>query len=820
MTQAMAQDSDQHDDGAGLAQATRDARRVELASVFLIATGFCGLVLALCGIFGAAQALALGLLATWAWSRRMTALPLAGPATAFRLSHAIPVLLVAIVFRVLPYPYVLGGQDPGVYANVAAHIVHSHGIAVSDAEFASISAQGPAAAARYRADNYTVPFLPGVYTIKGRTPGLVFQFYHLFPVWMAIAGDLFGIAALGWGLTLLSLASVLYFQRLAVLLTGRATVGVLAGLLLACNPLHAYFSRLPVTEVPTLAYSLLGFGWLASYALSPPGQRPLRWLVLSALGFASLFLTRISGFMYLPFIVGLAMALQLSDPDRARARAIATWSLAVVAAFLGSVAYGLTWSRPYALKIYDISFSPLFGPAWPLVLAAAAVLAACLWAPLFRESTALSLASPGRRILAALAAATGPLFLLLLLFGAAKAYQLGFTARYAGSAEMRQFPGLVGAGWQSVARTSIPVAAMYLFPPALLALLVLAQRRWADPLPRVLLLFVLGFFAYEAVLNWTVPYQPYYARYLASELVPYSLLFLACAWHWAGPGTTRRALGWILGAGLAWSFVFSLAQADKMEDAGARDSIARLAGIADHGDLIALDIGRIPDPEHKILKTTLSYVFDRHVASISRAALGDPSYLAALDRAYDDVFLVTRDAPPRGFERVDSVRLRADRFALTAYPPVRMTRMLDSDYGVFRLRTMPLAAGRVLRFDAATDARITNAVGTRSGGRLVSDGRAGYLMYGPYIAIPGGRYRLLLRGRWGRGGGRATLDVAKDTGANILATQSLAGPQAGAAFESGLDVEVPESGASDLEVRLRVDTGTRIDIEGYTLTSK
>ena len=102
-TQPAARDGDDHD-AAGLARATRDARWVELASVFLVATGLCGLVLALCGIFGGIQALALGTLATWAWGRRMARLPLAGPATAFRLAHAVPVLLVALVFRVLPFP--------------------------------------------------------------------------------------------------------------------------------------------------------------------------------------------------------------------------------------------------------------------------------------------------------------------------------------------------------------------------------------------------------------------------------------------------------------------------------------------------------------------------------------------------------------------------------------------------------------------------------------------------------------------------------------------------------------------------------------------
>ena len=41
---------------------------------------------------------------------------------------------------------------------------------------------------------------------------------------------------------------------------------------------------------------------------------------------------------------------------------------------------------------------------------------------------------------------------------------------------------------------------------------------------RIILLFLTGFWFYIAFLNWTVPYEFYYARYLLSEIVPYTIL--------------------------------------------------------------------------------------------------------------------------------------------------------------------------------------------------------------------------------------------------------------------------------------------------------
>ena len=823
MNQASASDASQA--AASSAPVHGEQRAIELVTVFLVAASLLGLALALAERFEAWPVLALAALSTAVWSWAVPVRPAVGRDAAFRLRHALPILLLALVFRAPPDDYVLGGQDEGVYVNIAAHIVQSGGVAVADRELARLGNS-----AHYLQDNYSIwpdgsrVYVPGVYASKGATPALAFQFYHLFPVWLAMSGGVFGLGAMTWGLTLLSLVSVLFFQRLAVQLTGSARAGMLAGALLALNPLHAFFSRFPLSEIPALAFSLAGCSWFASFALAPAGQRGTRWLAISCAAIACLFLTRVTGFMYLPFVAALALALQLGDQDRRRARSVLAWSLAVFAAYAVSVLYGLAWSRPYAQSAYALSFAPLLGPRWPILLAAAVGFAGLSWARLVhaaqgrsREDVRAQLDRASRWL--------GPVLLLTVLAGAYKAWQLGFTTHYLSRTAMTQFPGLVANGWGSVARTSLLVAAEYLCPVLLLAFVVLALRRWAEVPMRLLLLFLLGFVAYASVLNWTVAYQPYYARYLASELVPYVLLFLACAWHWLRAGdagassTAARVLAACLAVGLVYALLLTSFQFGRHENRGASASIGRLAGMAADGDVIVLEAGSAQGYSAAEVKTTLLYRFGRHVISIGDAGLRDPRYLAQLAAGYDNVWLVRlQPAAPTGFTEVGSMRLHATAFEKGALPPHRLRGGMDTQVFVFRLDAAAFSSSApVRRFDVATDSRIASEVGQRGAAGMSADGRAGYLLYGPYVAMPAGNYRLQVTGQWSGGVGTAMLDAAMSRGARVLASRTLQSPADAAPLDASLDFHVPQGGAGDLEIRLRVDAGVKASVASYSL---
>ncbi|MCX7041185.1 MAG: hypothetical protein NT117_00550 [Gammaproteobacteria bacterium] len=789
---------------------------LERLVVFLLSASFAGVALAVAGFFLAPLVLAIAGSCTWAYHVLVPDTQSQAP-TGSRLPYIVPILLVALCFRLAPFDYVIGGQDQGLYTNIAAELVRTHDIAVVDPEIQRLA--GSTALANYRHDNYIDPFLPGVYTSTDGKDELTFQFYHLFPVWLALFAGLFGASAATYGLTFLSLVSIIFFHRLATQLTGNPRLGAIAGLLLALNPLHAFFSRFPVTEIPTLAFSLIGFTLVAVYSGSRPEERRVRWLWLSALSFGCLFLTRISGFMYLPIVFALGTIPLVLDEDRERALGLARWARATVALYLASVAYGLVWSRPYSLTIYDDSFSRLGGRDWPTIMAALLVFAALVWSSAWLRPGG----SVGRMLAwgaSRLSRWMGLALLLVLAAGCYRVHDFAFSDAYAGVSPFSMFPGTAGQGWPSVAYSSLVAAAMYLCPLLFVAYLWLAQLRW-NAIGSFFVFFVLCVTAYVAVLNWYMPYQPYYGRYLVSELLPYCLLFVVCGLGWITHPAGRRLLSASLAVAGLYFFVLSAGQVGKLENEFARDSIARLANVADDGDLILLDDAGSEKFSPREVKTTLVYTFHRHVVSINRDRWLDVGYLDGLDAAYDDVYLVTQSTDvPSGFERVDALRMRAIGFVRSAGPPWRTAPTLDANLLVYRLARPAYGIGSRQVFMPATDPRFHTQQGLMDAGRgVMAQGRAGFLVFGPYVALPRGHFQVRI---WGRqpatDAGEARLEVASAKGTQVMAASSARATSAATPSVMGtLEFEVPDAGIDDLEIRIAVDEGSRLEVSRFEL---
>lgn len=118
----------------------------------------------------------------------------------------------------------------------------------------------------------------------------------------------------------------------------------------------------------------------------------------------------------------------------------------------------------------------------------------------------------------------------------------------------------------------------------------------------------------------------------------------------------------------------------------------------------------------------------------------------------------------------------------------------------------------------ANDIRFKRQVGDFDRQQLVTDGRNGFLVYGPYASVPAGRYRLRVLGRWcGVAGPAAWLDVVTGHGGHQAAhvdlmpgTQSIEGCLAEVAFAL-------ETDAVDLEIRLWVSAETQLLIQGFEL---
>lgn len=114
--------------------------------------------------------------------------------------------------------------------------------------------------------------------------------------------------------------------------------------------------------------------------------------------------------------------------------------------------------------------------------------------------------------------------------------------------------------------------------------------------------------------------------------------------------------------------------------------------------------------------------------------------------------------------------------------------------------------------------RIGTQVGERVDDKIRTTGRAGLLVYGPYLPIFPGVYCVTIRGSVGRGGASGfTLDVVAKRGGKIFGRQQFGEMTEGPCTEFELKFTVDEPGCLDLETRLHVKAGDEFIFESLTI---
>jgi glycosyltransferase involved in cell wall biosynthesis len=121
----------------------------------------------------------------------------------------------------------------------------------------------------------------------------------------------------------------------------------------------------------------------------------------------------------------------------------------------------------------------------------------------------------------------------------------------------------------------------------------------------------------------------------------------------------------------------------------------------------------------------------------------------------------------------------------------------------------------------ADDPRLHTNCGSRNATAIVTSGRDGFLVYGPYLAIAPGRYRVRVFGTQtpGAANGSATLEIACDGGKRRLAACAISGAS-DVHRDAGMIVRLDFSadrGVPDLEVRIMVSSETRMAVESIDL---
>ena len=189
---------------------------------------------------------------------------------------------------------------------------------------------------------------------------------------------------------------------------------------------------------------------------------------------------------------------------------------------------------------------------------------------------------------------------------------------------------------------------------------------------------------YTAVLQWFLPFQYYYSRYLLSEVVPFSMLLIAlrCADGW-----NRAALRpWIAGAGIATGIYFAWFAWPLIgfrEAAGAETSLAQIANRLDERSVLLVDEDNVAASFRYV--TPLRMWFGKHVYTV-RDASAIPAIVADLRRArLDDIWLLrTSNEVPAPF--VFAAKTRFEQTTMAQSPLIPRQRSTESaDFVLSRL---------------------------------------------------------------------------------------------------------------------------------------
>lgn len=445
------------------------------------------------------------------------------------------IILIAFLFRIDPSLYVLGGQDQGLYVNMSSVYEKQGSTYVTDYVRENIKSNS----VRKYYDKYNqIGFhlkkenkmegshLPGVFIKNVETSRYVFQFYPLHPLWMAIFAKIFGDTNRVYALVFFSIISIISFYFLAYEISDKNQIAAsLAAFFLAINPLHAFFSKFPVTEIVALAFTSSSFYLLIKYYRTGlKGELKWGYLVLSSGLMACFFFTRISGFMYIPFFYIILLSVFIFIESFPMKRQLIYYIFAILVLFTFSNFYGFIYSYPYFTDIYRNSFSRFLGNNWIRDLIVIGILLSIilLLIAFFSNNKTIN---PALKKLFTIFSNVLPYFLyIVILLAAYRAYQLGYTERFAGGQWNMGNHGLA-----SIQYSNIYVVISYMSPFAFILFLIAIKKTKLKEYKGLLsfvLLFLISFWTTNTFIGFTTPYQYYYARYLLSEVMPYSLLLV------------------------------------------------------------------------------------------------------------------------------------------------------------------------------------------------------------------------------------------------------------------------------------------------------
>lgn len=326
------------------------------ALAFVMAVSWLALLLAELGGFRAWPCLLFGAIAGGA-AFRAAAPAGAGPAGRLRLGGlgAACIALATLYFTRHPGELILGGWDPGVYVQTAAHIADTGELLIHAQDLNDLTPDEQAVLTR------TTSGIVGPFTGMWMLPDgrLSPQFHHLYPSLMAVAHSLGGVRGALMVNPLLNAGCILAMYALARRFV-RTPFALAAAALLALNPAQLWQAKFPTAEM--LGQLLLMGGAIFFLdAVSAQDGKPRRLAaLLSGIAFGLALLARYDSIIFLAPLAAATIAAWPWIPNRRGA-------LVAAAALTPLLAHHV---------IHHEIFAPYYQPMSRMVLAAIGALLA------------------------------------------------------------------------------------------------------------------------------------------------------------------------------------------------------------------------------------------------------------------------------------------------------------------------------------------------------------------------------------------------------------------------------------------------------------
>ncbi len=221
--------------------------------------------------------------------------------SAFRFdwSDILAILCAFLTFFILnrPAEYVLTNRDPGEYVSIALRLADSGSLRIKDDDYVHFNT--PEKEALFLKtplkDAPHPEVLPGFYLVDPVNGFLLPQFFHLFPLWLALAFKLWRFEGLFLFNVICGALGVLLMIPLGRWLLNSRIVGIAASLLLMVNAGQIWISRSPFSEMLAQVL-LLGGLWLLAIGM----KRNFRGaFMLAGLMFGLCFFVRIDSLLLL-----------------------------------------------------------------------------------------------------------------------------------------------------------------------------------------------------------------------------------------------------------------------------------------------------------------------------------------------------------------------------------------------------------------------------------------------------------------------------------------------------------------------------------------